>query len=273
MVISYNNSRKLIQQLRVQGSWAGRSTSENVLGCSVAESWLTLQTHGLQPARLPCPSPSPEVCSNSCLLSQWHHPTISSSFDPFSSIFLSIRVFFSESVLCISWPKFWSFSFSTSPSNVYSGLISFRIDWFDLLIVQGTFNLSSNTIQKHQFFRAQFLYVPTFTSIKLMMPFTISSSDVPFSSHLQPSPASGSFSVSQFFASGGQSIGVSASASILPMNIQDWFPSGWTGWISLQSKGLSRVFSNTTVQKHQFFDAQVSLQSSSYIHTWLLEKQ
>ena len=81
----------------------------------------------------------------------------------------------------------------------------------------------------------------------------------PFSSSLQSFPASGSFPMSQFFASGGQSIGVSASASVLPMNIQDWFPSGWTGWISLQSKGLSRVFSNTTVQKHQFFSPQLSL--------------
>ena len=86
---------------------------------------------------------------------------------------------------------------------------------------------------------------------------TISSSIVPFSSHLQSFPASGSFPVSQFFAPGGQSIG--ASASVLPMNIQDWFPLGWTGWISLQSKGLSRVFSNTTVQKHQFFSSQLSL--------------
>ena len=88
---------------------------------------------------------------------------------------------------------------------------------------------------------------------------TISSSVVPFSSCLQSFPASGSFPMSQFFASCGQSIGVSASASVLPMNIQDWFPLGWTGWISLQSKGLSRVFSNTTVQKHQLFSAQLSL--------------
>ena len=85
---------------------------------------------------------------------------------------------------------------------------------------------------------------------------TISSSGVPFSSRLQSFPASGSFSMSQFFPSGGQSIGVSASASVLPMNSPDWFPLGWTGWISLQSKGLSRVFSNTTVQKHQFFGTQ-----------------
>ena len=82
---------------------------------------------------------------------------------------------------------------------------------------------------------------------------------VPFCSHLQSFPASGSFPMSQFFASGGQSIGVSALAPILPMNIQDWAPLGWTSWISLQSKGLSRVLSNTTVQTHQFFGAQLSL--------------
>ena len=88
---------------------------------------------------------------------------------------------------------------------------------------------------------------------------TILSSVDPFSSCLQSFPASGSFPMSQLFASGGQSIGISASALVLTMNIQDWFPVGWTGWISLQSKGLSRVFSNTMVQKHQFFSAQLSL--------------
>ena len=85
-------------------------------------------------------------------------------------------------------------------------------------------------------------------------------------------PASGSFPVSQLFAWGGQSSGVSASTSVLPMNTQDWFPLGWTGWISLQSVGLSGVFSNTTVQKHQFFGAHLSSQSNSHIHIWLLEK-
>ena len=88
---------------------------------------------------------------------------------------------------------------------------------------------------------------------------TISSSLIPFSSHLQSFPASGSFQMSHFFISGGQSIAVSASTSVLPMNIQDWFPLGWNSWISLQSKGLSRGFSNTTVQRHQFFDTQLSL--------------
>jgi len=101
---------------------------------------------------------------------------------------------------------------------------------------------------------------------------TISSSGAPLSSCLQSFPASGSFPVSQFFISDGRSIEASASASVLPMNIQDWFPLGWTGWISLQSKGLSRVFSNTTVQKYKFFGAQLSY-ANSRIHTWLLEKQ
>ena len=101
---------------------------------------------------------------------------------------------------------------------------------------------------------------------------TISSSVIPFSSCPQSLPISGSFPISQLFARGGQSIGVSASASVLPMNTQGWSPLGWTGWISFQSKGLSRVFSNTTVQKHQFFGAQLSSQSNSHIHTWPLVK-
>ena len=143
---------------------------------SVTQLCPTLRPHGLQHARLPCPSLTPRAYSNSCPLSWWCHPTISSSI-------------------------------------------------------------------------------------------------IPFSSFLQSFPASGSFPVSQFFASGGQRIGVSASVSVLPMNIQDWFPLGWTSRISLLSKGLSGVFSNTTVQKHQFFRAQLSLYSSSHIHTWLLEKQ
>ena len=134
-----------------------------------------LQPHGLQHARPPCPSPTPGAYSNSCPLSQWCHPTISSSV-------------------------------------------------------------------------------------------------VHFSSCLQSFPASGSFPVSQFFAWGGQSIGVSASASVLPINIQGWFPLGLTSLISLESKGLSRVFFNTTVQKHQFLGTQLSLLSNSHIHIWLLEK-
>ena len=136
--------------------------------------WGSLWPHRLQHARPPCPSPTLGACSDSCPLSRWCHPTISSSVVPFSC--------------------------------------------------------------------------------------------------LQSIPAAGSFLMSQLFASGGQSIGASASASVPPMNIQGWFPLGLTGLISLQSKDLSRVFSNITVQKHQFFGNQPSLWFSSYIQTWVLEK-
>ena len=107
--------------------------------CSVMSN--SLWPNGLQHARLPCPSPTPRAYSNSCPLSWWCHPTISSSVIPLllpSSIIPSIRVFSNKSFLRIRWPKYWSFSFSISPSNEYSGLISFRIDWFDLLAVRGT---------------------------------------------------------------------------------------------------------------------------------------
>ena len=140
---------------------ARRKTSSTLLGSVQSVMSDSLRPHELQHCRPPCPSPTPKVYSNSCPLSWWFHPTISSSVVPFS--------------------------------------------W------------------------------------------------------LQSFPASGSFPVSQFFASGGQSIRVSASASVFPINIQDWFPLGLTGWISLQSKCLSRVFSNITVQKHQLFRAQLSL--------------
>ena len=140
--------------------------------CSVMSD--SLWPYGLRHTRLPCPSPAPRACSNSCRLSWWCCPIISSS------------------------------------------VISF--------------------------------------------------------SRLQSFPGSGSFLMSQFFASGGQSTVASASTSVLPVNIQDWFPLGWSGLVSLQSKGLSRVFSNTPVQKHQFFGTQLSLWSNSHIHTWLLEK-
>ena len=143
---------------------------------SVIQSCPTLQIHELQHMRPPCPSPNPGVDPNSCSLSRWCHPIISSSV-------------------------------------------------------------------------------------------------IPFSSHLQSFPASGSFPMSQFFTSGGQSIGTSASASVLPMNTQDWSLLGWTDWITLKSKGLSRVFSNTTVQKHQFFSSQLlrgAKKGPSYSACWLL---
>ena len=115
-----------------------------LFSCSVVS--YSLRPQGLQQASLPCPSLSPLACSNSCASSRGCHPTIASSVIPFSSClqsFPSIRVFSKESVLHIRWPKYWSFSFSISPSNEYSGLISFRIDWFDLLAVQGTLKKSS----------------------------------------------------------------------------------------------------------------------------------
>ena len=108
-------------------------------------------------------------------------------------------------------------------------------------------------------------------SIKSLTPSTISSSIIPFFSCSQSFLESRSFRVSQFFSSGGQSVGVSALVSVLPMNIQEWFPLGWTGLISLQSKELWRLF-NTTIQKHQLYGTQFSLWSNSHIHKWLLEK-
>ena len=148
-------------KLKTLGPWKkSYDKPAAVLNCSVLSD--SLQPHGLQHTRIPCPSRSPGTCSNSCPLYWWCHPTISSSA-------------------------------------------------------------------------------------------------IPFSSCIQSFPASGSFPMIQLFVSGGQSIRASASTSVLPMNTQDWSPLGWTSWISLQSKGLSRVFSNTTVQKHQFFGTQLSL--------------
>ena len=162
----------LVVQQKLTQHWKAIQSQFQFSRTLVSDS---LQPHGLQHARLPCPSPTPRACSNSCPSSWWYHPTISSSV-------------------------------------------------------------------------------------------------LPFSSCLQSFPASGSFPMSQFFASGGQSIEASASVSVLPMNIQDWCPLGLTSLSSLQSKGLSRVFSNPTVQKHQFFGTQLCLWFNSYIHTWLQEK-
>ena len=154
LILIFNN--EFVNSVQLSGYKLSTALVSSVqCSCSVMSD--SLQLHGLQHTRIPCPSPTPGVYSNSCPLSQWCHPTISSSG--------------------------------------------------------------------------------------------------PLSSHLQSFLASESFQMSQFFASRGQSIRVSASASVLPVNIQDWFPLGWTGWISSLSKGLSRVFSNTTVQKHQVFSA------------------
>ena len=132
--------------------------------CSVVSD--SLRPHGLQDTRLPCPSPTPGAYSNSCLSSEWCHPTISSSFVPFS-IFPSIRVFSNESVLRIWWPKDWSFSFSISPSNEHSGLISFRIDWFDLLLVQRTLK----SLLQHHSSKASILQCSALTIVQLSHPY------------------------------------------------------------------------------------------------------
>ena len=126
----------------------------------------SLRPQGVQHSRLLCPSLSPGVCTNSCPLSQWCHPTISSSV-LLPSIFPNIRVFSSESVLCIRWPNYWSFSFSISPSNEYSGLISFRIDWFDILAVQGTLK----SLLQHHSSKARLLWCSTFFVVQLSHPY------------------------------------------------------------------------------------------------------
>ena len=145
------NLHNIVKQLSVQFSCSAVSDS--------------LRPHGLQHARLPCPSPTPGAYSNSCPSSQQCHPTISSCVGPLlpPSILPSIRVFSNESVLHIRWPKYWSFSFSISPSNEYSGLISFRMDWFDLLAVQGTLK----SLLQHNSSKASILRCSTFFMVQL----------------------------------------------------------------------------------------------------------
>ena len=167
------------------------------------------------------------------------------------SIFPRIRVFFKGVSSSHQVAKLWSFSCSIRPYSEYSGLISFRIDWFVLLAVQGTLK----GLLQHYGSKASFLWCSAFLMVQLSHPHvttgkTIALTRWTFSSCLQSFPVSSSFPVNQLFASCGQSIRVSASASVLPMNIQDWYPLGLTGLISLQSKGLSRVFPSTPVWKH-----------------------
>ena len=129
-----------------------------------------LWPHGLQHTRIPCPSSTPRACSNSCPSSWWRHPTISSSCHPLlflPSIFPSIRVFSNESVLCIRWPKYWSFSLSISPSNEYSGLISFRMDWLDLLAVEG----APKHLLQHHSWKVSILWCSAFFIVQLSHPY------------------------------------------------------------------------------------------------------
>ena len=169
----------------------------------------------------------------------------------------------------------------TTIGSLYPGfhiLVCNQPGIMEYLSVQFSHSVVSDSLQPHELQHAMPHWpsptpraYPNLCSLSQWCRPTISSSVIPFSSCPQSFPASGSFQMSQPFASGGQSTGVSASASVLPMNTEDWSPLGWTGWISLQSKGLSRVFSNTIVQKHQFFSAQLSSQSNSHIHTWPLD--
>ena len=172
------------------------------------------------------------------------------------SIFPSFRVFSNESVLCIKWPKYWSFSFNVSPSNEYSGLISSRMLLIQFSSVQFiSVTQFCLTLRPHELQHARppcpsptpRVHSDSRPSSSWCHP-AISSSVVPFSSCPQSLPASESFPISQLFVWGGQSTKASALASFLPKKSQGWSPSEWTGWISLQSKGLSRVFSNTTVR-------------------------
>ena len=171
---------------------------------------------------------------------------------------------------CWLTPSFWK-------SIVYKMGLSF-IPWHLQLYYSGHLLFSCSVVSDFQHARLPCLS-PSPRACSNSCPLsrwchpTILSSVVPFSSCLPSFPGSGSFPMSRFFASGGQSTRASASASVLPMNIQGWFPLGLTGFISMQFKGLSRVFSNTTVQKHQFFSTQHSLRSNSHICWWLLEKQ
>ena len=154
----------------------------------------------------------------------------------------------------------------------------FSLTSFIFSSVQFSRSVASDSLRPHELQHARPPSItnsqssPKLTSIKLVMPSSHLILCHPLSSHLQSFPASRSFSMSQFLTSGGQSIGVSAPASVLPMNIQDWFPLGWTGWISLLSKGLSRVFSNTTVQKHQYTYFNAAHQGWAWLHmditTW-----
>ena len=225
----------------------------------------SLQPHGLQHAA--CPSQSLGVWSNSCPSSWWCHPTISSSVVSFSSCLQSFPASGSFPVSQL----FASGGQSIGALDLASVLPMNVQDWFPLGWT-GWISLQSKGLSSLPCLSS------TPGSCSNSCPSSwwchpiISYSVTPFSSCLQSFPASGFFPVSRLFISGGQSIGASASASVLPMNIQGWFSLGLTGLISLWSKGLSRVFSNTSVQKHQFFSTQPSLWSNSHIHMWLLEK-
>ena len=173
------STKKVFSKVSFAGSKSGPCPSiravkchlhiRELFSCSVVSN--SLQPHGLQHARPPCPSPSTRACSNSCPLSQWCHPTISSSIIPFSSCFQSFPAsgsfLMSRLYTHIRWPKYWSFSFSISPSNEYSVLIPFRIDWLDLLAVQGTLK----SLLQHPSSKASVLWCSAFFTVQLSHPY------------------------------------------------------------------------------------------------------
>ena len=146
----YAYKASVYQQLLKLKDTGGNGITDCMVQFSHSVMSDSLQPHGLQHSRLPCPSPTPRACSNSCPSGQWCHSTLSSSVIPFlllPSVFPCIRVFSNESVFHIRWPKYWSFSFSISPSNEYEGLVSFRVDWFKLLAIQGTLKIAWRRIK------------------------------------------------------------------------------------------------------------------------------
>ena len=178
-----------------------------------------------------------------------------------------------------AWGNCWHIGCKALATKFWQILGLLSIPWGNISSIQFSRSVVSNSLQPHESQHARSpcpsptprVHPNLCASSRWCHP-AISSSVIPFSSCPQSFVASGSFPMSQLLTWGGQSIGVSALASFLPMNTQDWSPLGWTGWISLQSRGLSRVFSNTTVLKHWFFGGKLSSQSNSHIHTWPLEK-
>ena len=230
----------------------------------------SLWPHGLQHTRPPCASPAPRVYLNSCPLSRWCHPTISSAVVPFSSRLQSFPASGSAFNNLFENNEPLSNDHKTKSLTKSQIKIKQRHDSDQI-----SHSVVSYSLWPHESQHARppcpspspGVHWDSCPSSQWCHP-TISSSGIPFSSCPQSLPASESFPMSQLFAWGSQSIVVPALASFLPKKSQGWSPSEWTGWMSLQSKGLSRVFSNTTVQKHQFFSTQSSSQSNSHIHTW-----
>ena len=271
------------------------------ISCSVVSD--SLQPHESQHARHPCLSPTPGVHSDSHPSSQWCHPAISiveyNNSNKSLNLKFCLPINFEGMQMCSAVSHSVQHHGCSPPGSSAHGILQAGIvKWVVISSSRGILKVyllkNKNRMHFSLIYYSVAQLCPTFcdplglqyATFPCLSPSpracsnscplsrwchtTISSSIVPFSSHLQPFPASGSFLISQLFVSGGRSIGTSATD--LPVNILDWSPLGLTGLISSQPKGLSGVFSNITIQKHQSFGAQHSLRSNSHIHTWLLEK-